>query len=45
MKLSKKLENYTSCVLYSTIQLKKKILNNGNGRWSKFREDRGLLLI
>lgn len=34
MKLWKKLENYTSCVLYSTIQLKKKI-NNGNGRWGQ----------
>lgn len=26
MKLSKKLENYTSCVLYSTMQFKKKNL-------------------
>lgn len=36
MKLWKKLENYTSCVLYSTIQFKKNFIN-GNGRWGKFR--------
>lgn len=44
MKLSKKLENYTSCVLYSTIQLKKNLITEMDDG-GKFREDRGLLLI